>query len=196
MLLAVPTNLNKSSLNAIVRVVGGPLIAENCSIMNGLQTALRRVQLGLDNKTSSYFIFKNLYDLIKLEKMGTNVHLKRQSVLQATQASISNILSMWMLLLEQINDDLENTNLCEAELTEKNISNVHEIKEEKEEIRKSTKKIKKEKVEENMEVDEGEITEDDNNFVLNDQIHIIANIIDMLDIGKNDPLPMSDVSWI
>lgn len=167
------------AISSLTRILGGVYGTEIPEVKPGLLLALERINLDGNRTNVSYNILRNLVYMLKLEETQASVHLKRNSLTQATMESISKILVIWESLLSTINDEIETKTLSNTQ--------IYKVENIKEEHPTSTKRLKIK-----QEIDEGELDEDTTENCHN-EIHLIAQLIEVLNIhGKESTLNMTD----
>lgn len=166
-LLSSPSNdLNKVAISSLIRFLGGVIGTDVPDTKPGLALALERISLEGNRSNVCFNILRNLVYILRLEKAGTSVHLKRQVLTQATLESMNKVLNIWETLLNTVNDELEIDPSKSVAHVDKRL------------------KVKRE--------DGGEI-EENTTENLHSEIHLIAQLIEVLGItGKKSPLNMTD----
>ncbi|KAJ6637430.1 Integrator complex subunit 5 [Pseudolycoriella hygida] len=164
--------INNNGLGALIRILSSHVeIPEPLQVKPGIEMALERLILGSNRKRNDYAatglnILKNLVSLIQIEKLNTSPHLNRSLVTTTVTDCIPKILMIQSLLLKR------NLNAIRHPITDddRNCYDADNIR-----SKKTQCKL------------DNSATDDVNQVQLEkEQIHLTANILDLLEIGASE----------
>ncbi|KAG5670916.1 hypothetical protein PVAND_001145 [Polypedilum vanderplanki] len=166
--------------NALVRLFDDPIgISDVVDVSVGVAISHIVQRLFVDVKlrthqNQSFFVIRNLTELIILEKESQNPFLKRGAITLALHSSIRTLINIWDYLLRKVMMDVENVQIDVNKETHDDLI---------------SKRIKLEPVEnEPMEIAD---LEEEKNYDVKDQIHMLTKLMDSL-ITSNVNINMSD----
>lgn len=173
-LICVNTATHPNTFNALVRILDDPIgINDVPDVKVAISHIVQKLAIDVENRNHQnqlYFILKNFVDLVTVEKGGQCQFLKRNNITNGLQSSMRMLLHIWEILLRKVMPDVETASVCKTENDET-----------------AAKRIKLEEADDPMEIAD---LEEEKVFVTKDQIHMITQLIDLLNaVGS---LNMSD----
>lgn len=171
-LMCINTGKRPNGFNALVRLLDDPIgINDTPGVNIAFSHIVQKLSIDVENRNhqnQSYYILKNLVDLVTIEKSGKSQFLKRGVVKAALLSSMRMFISIWEILLRKLMPDVESAAVFKTETSAKRV-----------------------KLEENDD-DPMEIAdlEEERKFTARDHIHMVTELIDVLNgVGS---LNMSD----
>lgn len=167
-------------MGALVRVLATPQGSpEFLQIRPGIELALERIllqherKISIDDIQEDYNVLKNLITLIRLEKQNTSPHLTQHLVTATLTNCISKLLDIFGCYIRQEMRCVESSEIINADASDESIADEQTMKRSKLESSKEDRQTNK---------------------IYNEQIHLLANLLNTLEIGGIDSmLSMVDV---
>lgn len=173
-LICSNNSMEPNAFNALVRILDDPIgINDVPDIKIAVSHIIQKLSIDIDNKNhqnQSYYVMKNLVDLVTIEKGGQCAFLKRGNITAALQISIKMLLHIWEILLRKVMPEVESAAVHKNDSDES-----------------MAKRIKLEDSDDPMEIAD---LEEEKVYTTKDQIHMITQLMDLLTIGGS--LNMSD----
>ncbi|XP_055526401.1 integrator complex subunit 5 [Wyeomyia smithii] len=163
---------SKPHLNALARLLGGPHgSAEFPKMKPGFEIALERMLLYPTGRNQENFnTLRNLVEIVKLERDSFNVHLKKTNCVAMLQELLPKLLSVWDGLMGQ-----ERSVSAPQEQYEQGQKQDEPV------VKTESKRIKREDGGTEP-MDTGEVTDPDNRCTVLAQIHMMAKLIDCMEM--------------
>ncbi|CAO1437093.1 unnamed protein product [Diamesa tonsa] len=163
---------NSNVLSSLARILGEPYgIPDVPDTKVAISHVIQKLLIDIGTRTHQnqcYYTLKNLVDLVMIERGNMSPFMKRGLVTHALQGNLKMLIIIWENLLQKIVGDVENIAISKFGTT------------------KDECILKRMKIE-NEEDDPMEIAELDVEqvFLVKDQIHMLAKLMDLLDISDN-----------
>lgn len=165
-LICTNTAKHSNAFNALVRILDDPIgINDVPDAKVAISHIIQRLSIDVDNRNhqnQSYFILKNLVNLVTIEKAGQCSFLKRGIITSAVQSSMHMIIHIWEILLRKVMPDVESASGFNKDSGEL-----------------AGKRVKREENDDPMEIAD---LEEEKVYNTKDQIHMMTQLLDLLNL--------------
>lgn len=166
-LISAKTSEESNAFNSLVRILDEPIGINDVpdtkvAICNIVQKLSIDVNSRNHHPNQTYFIMKNLKDLVKIEKGGQCPFLRRNIVTSSLQSSMRMLLNIWEILLRKVMPDVESADIAKRDADEL-----------------LSKRIKLEENDDPMEIAD---LEEEKIYTTKDQIHMMTELLDLLNV--------------